>query len=128
MNISITDDNFLERNEIFNVTVRITFSLILSRVSTGNLNQVTVTILDDDRMLTYECLNVPNVNVTVIFVAITVSFKQSAYSVYEELITVHPVLTFSNPSATDITVQVINTDVSTSGNLNIHCICVCHCK
>ena len=108
----------MEENEIFNVTVRIIFSLILSRVSTGNLNQGAVTILDDDRMLSHECLNAPNVNVTVIFVAITITFEQSAYSVYEELITVRPVLTFSNPSATDITVQVISSDVTTSGNLN----------
>ena len=43
------------------------------------------------------------------------AFEQSAYSVNEELITVQPVLTLSNPSATDITVQVINTDLSTSG-------------
>ena len=48
--------------------------------------------------------------------AITVSFEQSAYSVNEELIMVQPVLIFSNPSQSDITVQVMNTDVSTSGN------------
>ena len=54
--------------------------------------------------------------------AITVAFEQSTYSVNEEFITVQPVLTFSNPSANDIIVQVINTDVSTSGNLNTHII------
>ena len=47
--------------------------------------------------------------------AIIVVFEQSAYSVNEELITVHPVLKLSNPSAIDITIQVINTDISTSG-------------
>ena len=47
--------------------------------------------------------------------AIIVTFEESAYSVNEELITVQPVLTLSNPSATDITFQVINTDLSTSG-------------
>ena len=47
--------------------------------------------------------------------AINVVFEQSAYSVNEELITVHPVLILSNPSAIDITIQVINTDISTSG-------------
>ena len=47
--------------------------------------------------------------------AIIVVFEQSAYSVNEELTTVHPVLTLSNPSAIDITIQVINTDLSTSG-------------
>ena len=47
--------------------------------------------------------------------AITVTFEQPTYSVSEELITVQPVLVFSNPSQSDITVQVMNTDVSTSG-------------
>ena len=49
--------------------------------------------------------------------AITVTFEGPAYSVNEELITVQPVLIFSNPSQSDITVQVTNTDVSTSGKL-----------
>ena len=49
------------------------------------------------------------------FPAIIVAFEQSAYSVNEELSTVQTVLTLSNPSATDITVQVISTDLSTSG-------------
>jgi len=50
-NISITNDNILEENEMFNLTVRVTNSLIPSRVNAGNLNEVTVTILDNDRML-----------------------------------------------------------------------------
>ena len=54
-NISITNDNVLEGNEMFNLTVRITNSLILSRVNTGNVSQVAVTILDNDRMLNYIC-------------------------------------------------------------------------
>ena len=51
LRIAINDDNVLEGNETFNLTVRVINSLILSRVSTGNVNQVTVAILDNDRML-----------------------------------------------------------------------------
>ena len=53
LTIPITDDIVLEGNEIFNLTVRVTSAMILSRVTTGDLNQVTVNILDNDRMLCY---------------------------------------------------------------------------
>ena len=53
LTIPITDDIVLEENEIFNITVRVTSALILSRVTTGDLSQVTVNILDNDRMLYY---------------------------------------------------------------------------
>ena len=51
LNIPINDDDVLEEIETFNLTLRVINSLILSRVSTGNVNQVTVAILDNDRML-----------------------------------------------------------------------------
>ena len=51
LSIPITDDIVLEGNEIFNLTVRVTSAMILSRVTTGDLSQVTVNILDNDRML-----------------------------------------------------------------------------
>ena len=53
LTIPITDDNVLEGNEMFNLTVRVTSALILSRVATGSVSQVTVNILDNDRMLYY---------------------------------------------------------------------------
>ena len=53
LTIPITDDIVLEENEIFNITVHVTSALILSRVTTGDLSQVTVNILDNDRMLCY---------------------------------------------------------------------------
>ena len=40
------------------------------------------------------------------------SFKQPAYSVNEDAGPVQPVLVISNPSSTDITVQVTDTDGS----------------
>ena len=47
--------------------------------------------------------------------AITVSFEQSMYSVNEKAESAQPVLVLSNPSSTDITVQVFNTDGSATG-------------
>ena len=45
-------------------------------------------------------------------------FSQSVYSISEDArprIRAQPVLVFSNPSSTDITVQVTNTDGSATG-------------
>ena len=50
-----------------------------------------------------------------LFVAITVMFNQSTYSVVENAGPARPVLVLSNPSTTDITVQVTNTDGSATG-------------
>jgi len=42
-------------------------------------------------------------------------FNQSTYSVIKNAGPAQPVLVFSNPSSTDITVQVTNTDGSATG-------------
>ena len=47
--------------------------------------------------------------------AIMVSFEQSMYSVNENAGPVQLVLVLSNPSSTDITVQVTTTDGSSTG-------------
>ena len=65
-NITITDDIALEGNEIFNLTLHVTNTLIPSNVSIGNLSQATVTILDNDRMLHYLHTTYLKVNVAVI--------------------------------------------------------------
>ena len=48
-------------------------------------------------------------------VDITVMFNQTTYSVNENAGPAQPVLVLSNPSSTDITVQVFNTDGSATG-------------
>ena len=48
-------------------------------------------------------------------IVITVMFDQSMYSVNEDAGPVQPVLVTNNPFPTDITVQVINTDGSATG-------------
>ena len=49
------------------------------------------------------------------FQASTVVFSQSAYSVNEDSGQAQPVLVLSNPSSTDITVQVSTTNGSATG-------------
>jgi len=48
-------------------------------------------------------------------IAITVKFNQSIYSVDEDTGPARPTLILSNPSSTDITIQVTNTDGSATG-------------
>ena len=47
--------------------------------------------------------------------AITVKFSQPTYSVNEDAGPMKPVLVLSNPSSTNITVQVFTTDGSATG-------------
>ena len=47
--------------------------------------------------------------------AITISFNESSYSVNEAVVNVHPVLVLSNPSSTNITVRVLSTADSATG-------------
>ena len=47
--------------------------------------------------------------------AITVRFNQTAYNVDENVGPVQPLLVFSNPSSTDIIVQVRETEITATG-------------
>ena len=46
---------------------------------------------------------------------VSISFNQSIYSVDEDDGPAQPVLVLSNPSSTDITVQVRNNDITATG-------------
>ena len=48
-------------------------------------------------------------------VAVSVFFNKSSYNVKENNALVQPVLVLSNPSSIDIAVQVVNTDISATG-------------
>ena len=50
-----------------------------------------------------------------IYIVITVSFNQSTYSVNENDGPAQPVLVLSNPSSTEITVQVRSNDITATG-------------
>ena len=51
LNVSIVDDDILERNEKFNLTVNV--SSLPNTVSVGDHGQATVTIMDNDGKYTY---------------------------------------------------------------------------
>ena len=50
-----------------------------------------------------------------IFIAVIVFFNQSMYSVNEGDLSAQPVLVLNNPSLSDITVQILHTDGSATG-------------
>ena len=56
------------------------------------------------------CLNVPLI--LSLNLVVTISFNQSTYSVDEDDGPAQPVLVLSNPSSTDITVQVFDNDAT----------------
>ena len=122
LNILITNDNILEDNETFNLTIN--QSSLPDGVVVGDPSQVTVTIVDDDG----EGITLYSKNVKLLILYkqlesyimhyvptdITISFNQSSYSVDEDKGPAQPVLVLSNPSSTDIIVAI--TDMSGSGN------------
>ena len=55
-----------------------------------------------------------------VFLAITVTFSQLMYTVIENPGSAQSDLVFSNPSSTDIILEVYNTDVSATGE---YCSC-----
>ena len=62
------------------------------------------------------------INVILHLPAATINFMQQAYNVNEADGKVEPVLVLSNPSSTDLTVQVFSTDGSATGKqLTISC-------
>ena len=124
LNTLITDDNILEDDETFNLTIN--QSSLPDGVVVGDASQVTVTIVDDDGECDrlYSTVNIDTVLQTLklqavlvcyISTDITVSFNQSTYMVNEDEGPAQPVLVLSNPSSTDITVIVNVTDGSANG-------------
>ncbi|XP_065892786.1 uncharacterized protein [Dysidea avara] len=88
-NVAINDDNTFESREFFYLTIDP--SSLPNRVTLSS-SILPAIILDDDSP--------------------TVSFSQSSYSVNEDAGQAQPVLILSNPSSTDITVQVRDTQIT----------------
>ncbi|XP_065895682.1 sodium/calcium exchanger 1-like [Dysidea avara] len=94
--VDIINDMIHEDDETFDITITLmTTCLSIS----GDHNVATVTILDDE--------------------APTITFNQSTYTINEDDGLVTIVLILSNPSTTDITVQVLTTDGSATGEYGI---------
>ena len=66
-------------------------------------------------VLIYHALFETQMSIALLYVATTVSFNQSTYSVNEDDGPAQPVLVLSNPSSTDITVQVRSNDITATG-------------
>ena len=106
--VFIIGDNVLERNEQFQLNIIPTS--LPDRVTISDPSKATVTIKDDDSELKrllfnwkWCCLD------------ITITFNQSTYRVNEDDGPAQPVLVLSNPSSTDITVQVNDTNGPAAG-------------
>ncbi|XP_065884189.1 uncharacterized protein [Dysidea avara] len=91
--IPINNDSILENDEDFTVTINP--SSLPADITRGDPGSATVTIVDDD--------------------PVTVNFSRTTYNVDEDDGPAQPVLVLSNPSSTDITVQVFTTDGSATG-------------
>ena len=88
----------------------------------GDLLTVVCDILDDITILLIKCICITTESFFVTFpfviiytVAINVTFDQSTYNINEDDGPVQPVLVLSNPSSTDITVQVRSRDITATG-------------
>jgi len=115
LNVPINNDNICERNENFNLTINSTS--LPSDVTVGDTSSTTVAIVDDEGM--YVLRNCPIVWQFFTFILYTlvciVSFEQAAYSVNEDAGPVQLVLVLSNPSSTDVTVELLSTDGTAIG-------------
>ena len=110
-NISIITDNILEGDELF--YLKIDSSSLPDNVTAGSLNTTSVMIVDDDRKY-FNIINSFSIKY-INTIVITITFNQSAYTTDEDSGAVQVELVSSNPSMTDITVQVNTIDITTNG-------------
>jgi len=109
LTIAIVDDNIMEMNEQFQLTIS---NSLPDRVTISDPSQTIVTIRDDDgNLVTVMWLT----NLCEIIVDITVTFKKLMYRVDEDKGSAKPTLVLSNPSSTNITITVNTMDGSADG-------------
>ena len=113
--VPIIDDNMVENNETFDLTI---VSSSSNKVTLGSSVHATLTIFDNDckhlaiySMHLYSCI----LFIMLFYTATVVSFSQTSYSLSEGTGPAQPVLVLSNPSSTDITVEVIDANISAFG-------------
>ena len=107
-NVPINNDNIFEASEMFTLTIEP--PSLSSRVTLSSSVTLTATILDDDckRSDAYSVMDI----IVLFVVAPTVSFSTATYRVGEDDGAVQSQLVLSNPSSTDITIQVSDTAVN----------------
>ena len=108
--VILIGDKIFESDERFRLSIS---NSLPGHVTVGDLSMVNVTIVDNDgKLLLYElCINY----LWLIVTDITVRFNQSTYSVNENDGSVQPILVLSNPSSTNISVQVRDNSNTATG-------------
>jgi len=114
----VTNDSIVEEPESFNLSFTIPSSLS-EKVVPGSVNSAIGTITDNTGVLTFtDCVNSSR-NYHIPFLVATMMFQRSTYQVIEGDGSAQPVLTLSNPSSTDIAVQILSKDKSATGIIRL---------
>ena len=108
-NIIISNDIIWENNENFSLTIR--RGSLPNRVNHGSTFRSAVTIFDVSSKLTLKKRSFMLINL----IDVSISFNQSTYNVIEDGGSAQPVLVLSNPSSTDITLQVRSNNITATG-------------
>ena len=106
--VAVEPDDLLEGDEVF--LLRIASSSLPDAVTAGDV--AIVVIIDNDRKICVLSCIVFNYFVSV---AIGINFSQSLYTSNENTMTVQPILLLTNPSSTDVTVQVMSINITAFG-------------
>ena len=113
ISIPVTMDVLAEESEVFNLKFTIPSSLS-SKVVPGNITTANGTITDDTSKIWSNCLsNVINCICT--YLVISVNFSQSSYMVDENNEMVQFSVLLSNPSSSDIAIEVYSSDGTATG-------------
>ena len=100
-------DDLLEGDEVF--LLRLASSSLPDAVTAGDVAIVVIT--DNDRKI----CTLSNIVFKFVSVAISINFSQSLYTSNENTMTVQPILLLTNPSSTDVTVQVMSINITAFG-------------
>ena len=110
----ITDNNIVECDEIFNVTI---VSVTTCGVTIGSNNISEVMIRDDDGKHRFiMIISVMSENI-IWWIGATVSLSQSQYSVVESNNSLTGTITLSSRASEDVIVEVTISDGSANGNV-----------
>ena len=117
LTLQLYDNNILETDKTF--TLSIDTSSLPSTIIRGPNCILRATILDDDGMYMHTLhwiFYIFNIQL----LDITVNFEQITYNIAEANGLVNPVLVLSNPSSTNITVEILSTEGSATGKYSVY--------
>ena len=115
LNITLFNDNIVEETETFNLVINA--SSLPERVFAGDPNNTVVNILDSDgKKIIFNVLKL----LPLILVVAIVAFNQTIYNVTENTGVVQITLFLSNILLTDVSVNISNVDVNSTGNFLLY--------